>query len=186
MSETAHEQPLSYSTLVDLLRHDPQLQTLIRDLATAAPEATPVAIEPLREELSAQLELLRLLHEDPTLAPGWLDESANQGLQLIRLIAIAAHWERILELWDRLAGRCRQSRQAADSSILQLLDGCLAIHNLIWDTRSARLVKVEIGCPFDYRLHQRGTPTGETVIELWLPGLANAGGEIQRQPLVAT
>lgn len=186
MSDTMHEQPLSYSVLVDLLRNDLQLQALIRDLATVTPATPSAEIEPLREELAPQLELLRLLQDDPTLAPGWLDETAPLGYQLVRLIAIAAHWGRILELWDHLAARCRQSRQAADASVLQLLDGCLAIHNLIWDTRQARLVPVEIGCSFDYRLHQRTTPTGETIMALWLPGLANAGGEIQRQPLVST
>lgn len=186
MSDTMHEQPLSYSALVDLLRSDLQLQALIRDLATVTPAAHSAVIEPLREELAPQLELLRLLQDDPTLAPGWLDETDSQGHQLVRLIAIAAHWERILELWERLAEICRQNRQAADASALQLLGGCLAIHNLIWTTRQARLVQVETGSPFDYRLHQRATQTGETITAQWLPGLANAGGEIQRQPLVST
>jgi hypothetical protein len=159
------------------------------------PEPQPVAQVPaipqeqpqdaLREQLDAPLALLEILRGDQALGSAWLHQSENEGQQLTRLLATAAQWERLLELWDLLAERCKLQERPATVAELHLLEGCLAIHNLIWRNRQAQLCCAEVGADYDYRLHHRTTLRGEIITAQWLPGLVNAGGERQRLPLAA-
>tara|TARA_Y100001968_G_scaffold207864_1_gene191005 strand:- start:93 stop:734 length:642 start_codon:yes stop_codon:yes gene_type:complete len=195
--------------LIKLLGGDRDVRQLVLDIVAAPaawpapvveptqePEPEPVAVlpqtpcesphDPLREQLSAQLTLLATLSADQSLSGAWLVQSESEGLQLTRLLATAAQWERLLELWDILAARCKAASRPATSAELQILEGGLDIHNLIWRDRRAQLCFVEVGAEYDYRLHQRSSLRGEVVTAQWLPGLANAGGERQRLPLAAT
>ncbi|MFV3306052.1 hypothetical protein ACNFBT_12300 [Pseudomonas sp. NY15181] len=202
-----YDEPLTRDALIRLLQDDAQVRDLITrlvgDQTLTEETAAPMNIEPiatpsdtgqpaqasddtLRAEMAEVLALLAVLRNKPSLAPGWLIHEASEGDLLIRLVAIAAQWDRLLDLWDGLAQRCKQERRPAHALELRVLQDCLAIHNRIWDTRQASLMSVEPGTAYDYRCHQRVTPTGETIHELWLPGLCNAGGEPQKLPLVAT
>ena len=191
--------------LIKLLERDTKVHQLVLEIvdssATSGEQASepvplPVAVIPLtpherpqdslREQLVAQLALLNTLSADEELSSVWLLESENEGQQLTRLLATAAQWERLLELWDLLAERCKSQARPANAAELHILDGCLEIHNLIWRDRQAQLCCVEVGAEYDYRLHQRSTLRGEVIRAQWLPGLANAGGERQRLPLAAT
>ena len=191
--------------LIKLLERDTKVHQLVLEIvdssATSGEQASepvplPVAVIPLtpherpqdslREQLVTQLDLLRTLSADEDLSPAWLLESESEGQQLTRLLATAAQWERLLELWDLLAERCKSQARPANAAELHILDGCLEIHNLIWRDRQAQLCCVEVGAEYDYRLHQRSTLRGEVIRAQWLPGLANAGGERQRLPLAAT
>ena len=191
--------------LIKLLERDTKVHQLVLEIvdssATSGEQASepvplPVAVIPLtpherpqdslREQLVAQLALLNTLSADEELSSVWLLESENEGQQLTRLLATAAQWERLLELWDLLAERCKSQARPASAAELHILDGCLEIHNLIWRDRQAQLCCVEVGAEYDYRLHQRSTLRGEVIRAQWLPGLANAGGERQRLPLAAT
>ena len=154
----------------------------------AEPEA-PMACSPeaLRSTLALELALLTEVSADTEIATDWLGEMPEaEGYQLVRLIARAAQWESILDLWDRLAIRCKDRKAAARQTELAMLDGCLRIHNLIWRSRQASLTHAEISSTYDHRQHQRGTSSGEKITAEWLPGLANAGGITQRSPLVET
>ena len=191
--------------LVKLLERDTKVHQLVLEIvdssATSGEQASepvplPVAViqvtpherpqDSLREQLVTQLDLLRTLSADEDLSPAWLLESESEGQQLTRLLATAAQWERLLELWDLLAERCKSQIRPANAAELRILEGCLEIHNLIWRDRQAKLCCVEVGTEYDYRLHQRSTLRGEVIRAQWLPGLANAGGERQRLPLAAT
>lgn len=191
--------------LIKLLERDTKVHQLVLDIVASsaasgepAPEPVPlpVAVRPLtllerpqdslREQLVAQLALLKTLSADEELSSTWLLESESEGQQLTRLLATAAQWERLLELWDLMAERCKSQARPASAAELHILDGCLEIHNLIWRDRQAQLCCVEVGAEYDYRLHQRSTLRGEVIRAQWLPGLANAGGERQRLPLAAT
>lgn len=191
--------------LIKLLERDTKVHQLVLDIVASsaaagepAPEPVPlpVAVIPLtlherpqdslREQLVAQLALLKTLSADEELSAAWLLESESEGQQLTRLLATAAQWERLLELWDLLAERCKSQIRPANAAELRILEGCLEIHNLIWRDRQAQLCCVEAGAEYDYRLHQRSTLRGEVIRAQWLPGLANAGGERQRLPLAAT
>lgn len=158
----------------------------LEPLAVLPPTVPECLYDPLREQLSAQLALRTTLLADPDLSRLWLVQSENEGLQLARLLATAGQWERLLELWDILAERCKSAARPATAAELQIVEGCLAIHNLIWRDRQAQCCALEVGAEYDYRQHQRSTPRGEVITAQWLPGLVNAGGERQRLPLAAT
>ena len=194
--------------LIRLLKEDAEVRQSVLDIvATQAsvsnivpvpvpvPVPEPVAVatqpplecphDPLRDQLKAPLKLLATLCADEGLSSYWLVHGENEGLQLTRLLATAAQWERLLDLWDVLAERCKTASSPASAAELQILDGCLQTHNLIWRDRQAQLRTVEVGAEYDYRLHNRTTLRGEVIAAQWLPGLINAGGELQRLPLVA-
>ena len=205
---------LTVPDLLLLLRHDPMLQQLVRSLtAVATPQAEAVEAspgasaqapgqaaipvlaaapaapptDPLRQQVGAELGLLQALRTDSKLAGEWLAaEPESEGRQLVRLIARAAQWDVVLELWETLALRCKTQQRPVSTTELNLLQGALALHNLRWQDRQATLLECQVGADYDYRRMQRATPSGETVRALWLPGLRNAGAEVQKLPLVQT
>jgi len=151
-------------------------------IATLNPSANP-----LRQQLSGELELLHKIRADAELSALWLgDSNENEGRQLARIIATAAQWEELLQLWDRLAARCKARQAAITEDERSILQSSLNIHNLRWHDRQARLESVTDAAEFDYRRHERATPRGETIAQEWLPGLINAAGELQKKPLVQT
>ncbi len=141
----------------------------------------------LRQQLAPELALLLALRADAELAAAWLSAAAeDEGRQLTRLIACAAQWDLLSDLWEKLAARCKQAQRAASAAEMQILRGALALHNLRWQGRQAQLADVAVGMQYDYERHQRGTATGDSVRALWLPGLVNAGGQLHKKPLVQT
>jgi hypothetical protein len=147
----------------------------------------PAPVDPLRRQLATQLALLQAVRADEELASQWLGtDQEDEGQQLVRLIARVSQWDTVVDLWDLLANRCKQRHHAASPAELQILARAVQAHNLRWRGRQAIIHSAETGAPFDYRHHQRGTSTGETIRAQWLPGLINAGGERQKNPLVQT
>ena len=156
-------------------------------LCLPATPAFPPARDNWHEELSPELELLAWVQADEALCVAWLgqpDETAAR--QLVRLIAVASQWEQVLLLWDRFAARCKQEQRPASMTERQILKRCLALHNLIWQGRQARLQQALPGADYEPRQHDRGTVRGDTVSAEWLPGLLNAAGQLQKKPLVRT
>jgi hypothetical protein len=190
--------------LIKLLKKDLEIQELIREIAQSeAPlkvesaeitaeqiptvtEVSPIA-DSLRQQLAAELDLLKHLENDKDLRNDWLGTlPATEGEQLRQLLAVAAQWERILQLWDFLANRCKQAQRAATPAEQALLAGSVAIHNLIWIDKAACLFSAELETNYDYQQHERATPKGDIVIEEWLSGLKNPAGQIQKNTLVKT
>lgn len=152
-----------------------------------APQRASPQSDTLRAELAVELHLLELVTQDAELARAWLGEHAEpQGRQLVRLIAVASQWNQIQLLWDRLAERCRTARRPASAAEQQILEASIALHNLIWDGKQAKVVHTTAGTAFDHDIHERGTPTGELIHQEWLPGLINAAGNRNRKVLAAT
>lgn len=153
----------------------------------SAEPALPPARDTWREELSPELELLAWVQADEALCAAWLGQSDETAArQLVRLIAVASQWEQVLLLWDRFAARCKQEQRPASMTERQILKRCLALHNLIWQGRQARLQQALPGADYEPRQHDRGTVCGDTVSAEWLPGLLNAAGQLQKKPLVRT
>lgn len=146
--------------------------------------ATPV--DTLRAQLAPELTLLKLVQADADIGAEWLGEQTGEGRQLLQLVACVAQWDMLSDLWDRLANRCRQQQRMASADEMYILKSALELHNLRWRGRQARLADVAAGTAYDYERHQRGTPTGERVFAQWLPGLVNAGGQLQKKALVQT
>lgn len=207
---------LTYPDLLLLLKEDKMLRKLIRSLLKTKQdddEATPPetsAVEPeppapapkarsysappatvsqdsLRLHLKPELDLLAGVRSDAELAALWLpDDAEPEARQLIRLVALLAQWDQVLRLWDQLAERCKSARRPATAVERRILAAALDIHNLVWRDRAARLQRVESGIAFDFKQHERGVSTGETIRAEWLPGLLNAAGQLQKKPLVET
>ncbi len=160
-----------------------------RAIPVAAPllAASRPAVDPLKDAMAPELELLAYVCADEQLRKAWLGNAdEDEGRQLVRLIAVASQWDQILRLWERLAERCKEAQRSATAAELQILSHCLAVHNLIWRGPQARLQAAVVGSPCDERLHERGTANGLVVTAQWLPGLLNAAGQLQKRPLVAT
>ena len=155
---------------------------------SAAPAPAPAPVLPpdaLRSQLHAELALLARVKADAELAATWLgDTPATEGQDLVRLIACAAQWDTVLTLWDKLASRCKADQRPATAAEQAILVGGVTLHNLTWRDRQAALLTVEVGTPFDYEAHDRGTPQGQVVKNVWLPGLRNAAGQTQKKPIV--
>jgi len=190
--------------LMKLLKNDPEIQELIREIAKSevpckveTPEILveqiptiiqpPPVVDPLRKQFTAELELLKYLENDKELRDSWLgDLPDTEGEQLRQLLAVAAQWDRILQLWDFLADRCKQDQRAVTIEEKTVLASSLAIHNLIWADKTACLFSAELDTNYDYQQHQRGNAKGEMISEEWLSGLKNPASQPQKKPLVKT
>lgn len=142
--------------------------------------------DPLRTELSPELKLLKLVKADKELNEAWLWVQEDEGRQLVRLLACLAEWDEVLGLWGRLADRCKDEQRAATKSEQGILQAALALHNLRWRDKAAKLTSADMGATFHHETMERGTPKGSTVTEVWLPGLVNAAGQVQKKPVVKT
>ncbi len=142
--------------------------------------------DPLRGQLLPELKLLQAVQADTELAGAWLEANESEGRQLMRLLSMVSEWEEVLRLWGRLAERCKKDQRTATGVELQILQAVLAFNNLRWRDRSASLVSAQIGADFHHETMERGTPKGSMVQAVWLPGIANAAGQVQKKPLVST
>lgn len=170
------------STLLALLESDEQVRQAVLQLLVPPNECSEV--EP--QDFGPERELLGWLDSDPALRQAWLNVDEPLERQLVRLIAVASQWDRLLLLWDHLAARCKEQQRGASVTEANILGRSLALHNLVWKERQASLQAAQAGSAFDPLVHERGTLLGDRVSTLWLPGLRNAAGQLQRKPLVGT
>lgn len=154
-------------------------------------EVEKVVEKAVEDEFSQSLKPLRkLLHAvltDNELNSLILrNQSGNESIQFIRLIASASEWETVLDVWKTLADRCKQEKRPATPAELSILGHCVELYNLK-RSKPAGLQAVEMGANFDIKQHQRGgSPTGNIVHALWLPALLNSKGEIIEPAVVET
>ncbi len=164
-----------------------ELERKLKTLPPPAPVAPP---DGLRGQLAPELALLKAVQADTELAQVWLhtDEvgTENEARQLVRLLAVMGDWDELQALWTRLADRCKNDRRPATANEYTVLQTALTLHNLRYRNRSAQLAQVEVGSAFHHETMERGTPKGSTVLAVWLPGLLNAAGQLQKQTLVQT
>lgn len=139
---------------------------------------------PLLVALAPELKLLKAIKADSELMPLWLWANEDEGRQLVRLLAALSDWEEVLRLWSHLAERCKTAKRAAKPAELVVLNGALALHNLRYRDRAAELKTIALGEPFHHETMERGSTKGSIVTEVWLPGLTNAAGQVQKKPLV--
>lgn len=150
----------------------------------------PAPRDALRKQLAPELALLKAVQADAELAQVWLHTDSvgieSEARQLVRLLAVLGDWDELQTLWTRLAERCKQHRRPATPAELSVLSTALALHNLRYRDRAATLVLAEVGSPFHHETMERGSPKGSTVQAVWLPGLCNAAGQLQKHTLVQT
>lgn len=161
------------------------IKTVIQKVPHEVRVEVPV-YDPLREQLAPELKLLHAVKADAELAQAWLWADESEGRQLVRLLAVLAEWDEVLSLWSRLADRCKTDQRAATPTECSILQAALALHNLRYRNRAAQLATAEISAPFHHETMERGTSKGSSVAEIWLPGLTNAAGQLQKKPVVKT
>lgn len=189
--QTAEQSALSLSAnlsemqteLATALRECSQLQT---QLTAAERKLKAPATHPLLTQLSPELALLKALLADDELRAQWhLDKDDNPGRQLARLLANLADWDDgVCTLWDKLATRCKADQRTATPTEISMLQTALDLHNLRYQHRAATLQSTDLGAGFHHEHMQRGTPKGNTVTAVWLPGLNSAAGKLLKFPVV--
>jgi hypothetical protein len=205
-SDRYFSEKLSYADLCLLLTHDQVLRELVLAATTinrhepALPfnqemqvpidkrrrEIKPVAAAvPLHIELEKQLNMLAILKQDIELQTLWLGQStATNQSPLVKVIAISANWDRILELWDIIAARCKKTANPANTAEMTILFGAIDIHNHIWQGTAVTVNHAVVGGKYDFNTQTRINNGGEVVLIELLPGICNAAGEQQRKPLI--
>lgn len=190
--QTAQTQTVALQKEVKALQaQEKQSQTERRELERQLKAAPPPAPrDTLREQLAPELALLKAVQADAELAQAWLhtdsEGTESEARQLVRLLAVMGDWDELQTLWTRLADRCKNDKRPATANEYTMLETALQLHNLRYRNRAAQLVQVEVGTTFHHETMERGTPKGSTVQAVWLPGLRNAAGQLQKHTLVHT
>lgn len=134
----------------------------------------------------AQLQILRS-DTELTRSLG-LDLTGNDQQALIAMVAVLAQKDNLERLWDSLRERCDAEKRAASAQEQALLTAALSWYNHNWKSRPFQLLEPATGTGFNFEQHQKAKhqTDGETIKQVWLPGLADGAGKPLRKSLVLT
>lgn len=140
---------------------------------------------------SGQSPVVTLLCQDVSLATdlGLDGMGADGSADLVRCVAVLSQLDTIRQLWDLLKARCEQQLRPARDGELALLGSALAWHNHNWRQKPYQLYQPALASGFDFNKAQRalGTPpSGESLRGVWLPGISDHAGRMQKKALVVT
>ena len=140
---------------------------------------------------SGQSPVVTLLCQDVSLATdlGLDGMGADGSADLVRCVAVLSQLDTIRQLWDLLKARCEQQLRPASDGELALLGSALAWHNHNWRQKPYQLYLPALASGFDFNKAQRalGTPpSGESLRGVWLPGISDHAGRMQKKALVVT
>lgn len=139
--------------------------------------------------VAAPAELV-LLREDAALADAMgLAALPEDDLQAwTQVVAVLAQRDNLERLWSVLKTRCEAEWRPASGGELRLLSSALTWLNHNWRARPYRLREVAPSTAFDFDTQQRSSQAaaGDTVAELWLPGITDGGGRLLCKALVLT
>jgi hypothetical protein len=178
------EQALHYKTQTELSTATAHLQQLQQQQQRHHAE-----LDALRQ--TGQSPVVKLLCQDVSLATdlGLDGMGADGSADLVRCVAVLSQLDTIRQLWDLLKARCEQQLRPATDCELTLLCSALAWHNYNWRQKPYRFYQPASGGSFDFNKEQRavGTPPyGESRRGVWLPGISDHAGRLQKKALVVT
>jgi len=185
--------------LVQLIENDPMIKQAICKLMTQvfacdslsqdskkeeieAPASTPVS--PKESKTTIASELLEMVKSEADILSSWLNSDDSQEIAEARVMACAADFERISNLWDELGKKCKESQTPITEKQALLLQDVLVVFNLTLTHRRAEVVKVDIGSKFDYELHNDMGISGKIIQMQIMPGLKNPAGKLHKKPIV--
>ena len=145
-------------------------------------EVTPEWVDSLKPFLD-EVEFFEKVSQEPALAQILLP---NQSTNIKQLIVNASQWNNILRVWDELANIIKCQQIAISDNQMKILLHCLKLFNLTLSNRQVRLDSPEVGDSYDYEIHEQVMGDGDSIIQVLLPSLCNAGDERVRPALVAT
>ena len=145
-------------------------------------EVKPAWVDSLKPFLD-EVEFFEKVSQEPALAQILLP---NQSTNIKQLIVNASQWNNILRVWDELANiiKCQQIAISQNQKVILL--HCLKLFNLTLSNRQVRLDSPEVGDSYDYEIHEQVMGDGDSITQVLLPSLCNAGDERVRPALVAT
>ena len=145
-------------------------------------EVTPEWVDSLKPFLD-EVEFFEKVSQEPALAQILLP---NQSTNIKQLIVNASQWNNILRVWDELADAVKSQQRAISQNQKVILLHCLKLFNLTLSNRQVRLDSPEVGDSYDYEIHEQVMGDGDSITQVLLPSLCNAGDERVRPALVAT
>ncbi len=153
----------------------------------------------LGDSLKAYMDLLSLIEQDSELCqllPLKTDDMPSkdaqtqadneQAIKLATMIACLAQWDKVTAIWHIFAERCKHYKRPATLDEIHVLSSAVDIHNLTWRDKKAKLQSIDCPTTYNYKHHQRGNMTGETITAEWLPALINAGATSTINAIVYT
>lgn len=138
---------------------------------------------------SQSIDELEILRNDTELARNLgVKLPANDQQALIAIVAVLAQKDNLERLWDNLKARCEAEKRPANNKELTLLLSALGWYNHNWKLRPFQLLQSTEGASFDFEQQQKAKhhTDGETLSQIWLPGLADGAGKPLRKTLVLT
>ena len=145
-------------------------------------EVKPAWVDSLKPFLD-EVEFFEKVSQEPALAQILLP---NQSTNIKQLIVNASQWNNILRVWDELANIIKCQQIAISDNQMKILLHCLKLFNLTLSNRQVRLDSPEVGDSYDYEIHEQVMGDGDSITQVLLPSLCNAGDERVRPALVAT
>ena len=144
-------------------------------------EVIPEWVDSLKPFLD-EVEFFEKVSQEPALAQILLP---NQSTNIKQLIVNASQWNNILRVWDELANIIKCQQIAISDNQMKILLHCLKLFNLTLSNRQVRLDSPEVGDSYDYEIHEQVMGDGDSITQVLLPSLCNAGDERVRPALVA-
>lgn len=145
-------------------------------------EVIPEWVDSLKPFLD-EVEFFEKVSQEPALAQILLP---NQSNNIKQLVVNSSQWNTILRIWDELAVAVKSQQRAISQNQKVILLHCLKLFNLTLSNRQVRLDSPEVGDSYDYEIHEQVMGDGDSITQVLLPSLCNAGDERVRPALVAT
>lgn len=145
-------------------------------------EVKPAWVDSLKPFLD-EVEFFEKVSQEPALAQILLP---NQSNNIKQLVVNSSQWNTILRIWDELAVAVKSQQRAISKNQMVILSHCLKLFNLTLSNRQVRLDSPEVGDSYDYEIHEQVMGDGDSITQVLLPSLCNAGDERVRPALVAT
>ena len=145
-------------------------------------EVKPAWVDSLKPFLD-EVEFFEKVSQEPALAQILLP---NQSNNIKQLVVNTSQWNNILRIWDELADAVKSQQRAISQNQKVILLHCLKLFNLTLSNRQVRLDSPEVGDSYDYEIHEQVMGDGDSITQVLLPSLCNAGDERVRPALVAT
>ena len=160
-------------------RYQQQVGQLEQEVASLGKQLAQLQPPAELQFLRADAELTRNLG---------LDLTGNDQQALIAMVAVLAQKDNLERLWDGLRERCDAEKRAASTQEQALLTAALSWYNHNWKSRPFQLLQPAIDTGFDFEQQQKTKhqTDGETIKQVWLPGLADGAGKPLRKSLVLT
>ncbi|WP_417534320.1 hypothetical protein [Marinobacterium stanieri] len=167
-------------------RQNEQIATLKDDKAQLEQQVMSLQKQTERFQPLTEVQTLR---DDIVLARNLsLDLPADDQQALIVMVAVLSQKDNVERLWDNLKERCETEKRPANTQEMSLLSSALGWYNHNWKLRPFQLLHPLEGENFDFEQQQKikYKTDGETLSQIFLPGLADGAGKPLRKTLVLT